>query len=372
MKIRNTHMKRKIFSIFFILALVLSLNMVTAVPVAADPGTIYVPGNYPTIQAAVDAAGVGDTVEVSGGPYTEDVFISQSTGHFRDNITVRAAGAVTLNGGFILQSQNYPTPGACGPGPSGVTIEGFTINGGAMFGSHEVGVAVRADGTTIKNNTIENVTGHAQCRPIETVVGQCNNLLVEGNIIRNNQNSIYLNPSTGVTFRRNLFQTTGLGGDGWTDFLAEYNIFDGCSMGGGPGLVNVVVRYNDFINNTDRALTWWGGDDILAENNWWGSINGPNDAIGTTEVALGDADPGTELLLNAEPVGQLGARVSDAVDWVPQNGSQHIDYFPWSSAPNGIVLTVADVKGQTGELVQLQVTLTTGGNPVSGKSISCR
>lgn len=41
--------------------------------------TIRVPGNYPTIQQAVDAAVDGDLVSVSSGTYNEKVLISSKT-----------------------------------------------------------------------------------------------------------------------------------------------------------------------------------------------------------------------------------------------------------------------------------------------------
>ena len=44
--------------------------------------TRYVPGNYPTIQAAITASSAGDIIEVSAGTYTETISLSK-------NITLR-------------------------------------------------------------------------------------------------------------------------------------------------------------------------------------------------------------------------------------------------------------------------------------------
>jgi hypothetical protein len=61
---------RKIFSILFALALVLSFSLVVTTPVAA--ATLNVPSvAYPTIQAAVAAASPGDTIMVAAGTYVE-------------------------------------------------------------------------------------------------------------------------------------------------------------------------------------------------------------------------------------------------------------------------------------------------------------
>jgi pectin methylesterase-like acyl-CoA thioesterase len=65
------------------LALVLAL-LVMAFPLGivnqaeASPATIYVPDNYPTIQAAVDAASPGDTIIVRDGTYIENVDVTKS------------------------------------------------------------------------------------------------------------------------------------------------------------------------------------------------------------------------------------------------------------------------------------------------------
>jgi pectin methylesterase-like acyl-CoA thioesterase len=53
---------------------------------------LRVPHDYPTIQAAVDAAAEGDTVQVKAGVYNENVVVSTS------GLKVHARAGVTLDG----------------------------------------------------------------------------------------------------------------------------------------------------------------------------------------------------------------------------------------------------------------------------------
>ena len=53
---------------------ILFLAVATAIASAA---TIYVPDDYPTIQAAVDAANAGDTIIVRDGTYIENVNVNK-------------------------------------------------------------------------------------------------------------------------------------------------------------------------------------------------------------------------------------------------------------------------------------------------------
>lgn len=136
-------MKRKISSLLFALVLVLSFGLVTAPPAAA--AIINVPGDYVTIQAAVNAASAGDTIIVAAGTYTENVVIGKA------NLTLQSA----VKGGAIIR------PTITAPGwPSavvvinsdGVTVDGFEIDGTTLAKNGIFGW--ETSGLTIKNNKV--------------------------------------------------------------------------------------------------------------------------------------------------------------------------------------------------------------------------
>jgi hypothetical protein len=103
--------------------------------------TLTVPGEFPTIQAALNAASPGDTVSVSPGTYSENInFNSQ-------DVTVASTGGASQT--------TIAAPGgtAVTIGPAG-SITGFTISGGtAAFGA---GMAVSGAGTIIANDVLQS------------------------------------------------------------------------------------------------------------------------------------------------------------------------------------------------------------------------
>lgn len=102
--------------------------------------TLTVPGQYPTIQAALNAAMPGDTVAVSPGTYPENVdFLGKAV-------------SVMSTGGASQTTIAAPGGTAVTIGPAG-SIVGFTITGGtASFGA---GMAVSGSGTVIAKDIFQ-------------------------------------------------------------------------------------------------------------------------------------------------------------------------------------------------------------------------
>lgn len=109
-----------LLAIFFVL-----FTPVFYTPKTASAQTVNylnVPGGYPTIQSAINAAQTGDIVEVSAGTYNEAMNLSGKT------ITVRGAGVgqTILNGTGLNDSLITATSGET----TSTIIEGFTITNG--------------------------------------------------------------------------------------------------------------------------------------------------------------------------------------------------------------------------------------------------
>lgn len=127
---------KRIFSILFALVLVLSFSLVTASPVKA--AIINVPGDYLTIQAAIDAAAPGDTIVVAAGVYNEQVNVNKS-------VTVKGEDWPVVNG----QPSAFLITGA------GATVKGFDVWGQQTgFGTGNDVIAVRANNVTVKDNRV--------------------------------------------------------------------------------------------------------------------------------------------------------------------------------------------------------------------------
>jgi len=113
----------------------------------------HVPAEFPTIQAAIDAAVDGDTVLVSPGTYTERV---QFLGKEIEVRSTDGPGVTTIDGGGGGPVVRFLQ----GEGP-GAILEGFTITGGTgkWKGSRRFGggiVAANASPTIRHNFLVEN------------------------------------------------------------------------------------------------------------------------------------------------------------------------------------------------------------------------
>lgn len=126
------------------------------------PSTLHVgssPGEYTTIQAAVNAAHSNDTILVDPGTYTEQVIINNN-GHARDNLKLEGSGQKST---FI----NAPSPSSMTgyhaivevENAQNVTIEDFTIEGPSSAANSGGFFGIRVDNgsATIMDNHITKI-----------------------------------------------------------------------------------------------------------------------------------------------------------------------------------------------------------------------
>lgn len=132
---------RLIASALVVVALCLFLMAVTA----SAATTIYVPDDYSTIQAAVDAASDGDTIIVRDGSYTENVDITKQLAIQSEN----GASSTTVTAANSDDYVFYVTADS-------VVISGFTVTGATGEKKAGIYLADGAEHCTISDNTVSN------------------------------------------------------------------------------------------------------------------------------------------------------------------------------------------------------------------------
>ena len=209
--------------------------------------TLYVPGTYPTIQQAIDAASNGDTVLVSPGTYTENIDFKGK------KITVKSAQGASLT--IIDGGQTDPTVFFQSGENDQTLLEGFTITNG----NHRGGIYLYYSSPKIRNNHIDANAGYG----IHCEIGAAPR--ISENEVSNNLNS-------GIA----CYNSSAL--------ITENDIHDNQADNGGGVLIShcgPVVQENVIHDNT--ALFDGGG--VLI---WWSTAEVKNNLIHGNTAATGD------------------------------------------------------------------------------------
>jgi hypothetical protein len=271
---------------------------------------VYVPGDTPTIQAAIDRAGNGDLVLVAPGVYQENIQLSGKT------ITLASRFHTTQNPSFIDQTiidgdGNTVIRVNPSAGPE-TKIIGFTIQNGDdginaaaklhilnnRFIGNKDAIDYESGGGICRNNVFENNSDDAIDLDGSTEA------IIEDNFLRKNKDDgieVRLHPYSGPTLhiiiRNNII--TGSGEDGiqlvdYPDvshrvFLIERNVIEGSAMAGlglmdkgestedfrGASIPERIYLFNNTFVDNDHSLT--GGDNLIALNNIF--VGSPNIAL---------------------------------------------------------------------------------------------
>jgi len=225
---------RKTFGILLSLVLVVGLGLVTGTPVLAAT-TRYVPSQYPTIQAAINASQDGDTIMVAAGNYS--AFLVQSKSNLR---IVGAEGTTVTSTNLTI---NLPTVGsawlmAAVLNSTNIRIERVDISGAGVGGKNVlVGIGYVYSTGRIDDLTVKNITGVSLGAGV--VIVDCtgpSGVEIRGATISGNDDAgIYVH-----------------------------------------GNSTVEAHFNNIVGNTGFGVLNNGGVVVNATCNWWGASSGPS------------------------------------------------------------------------------------------------
>lgn len=256
---------------FFLLLAIIALATVLPLSTASARRILNVPGDYPTIQAAIDAASRGDTVLVAPGEYVESItlkpWVTVKSADGPEVTTIRGNGWYTWEGWGVIP---YTVVGA-----SDSTISGFTITGDVRWwpGGGMGIINRRVSSLKITNNIITgNETG---------IYNEYSDLTINKNIITGSRCGIFDWGKGSPTITNNIITGNWDGMDGWYSFATITN--NTITGNGGSGIFmwaeSSPTITNNIITSNGACGIVTGGNwpyypIIISNNNIWGNEMG--------------------------------------------------------------------------------------------------
>jgi hypothetical protein len=252
---------------------------------SASATKLKVPSQFPTIQAAVDAAQPGDEVRIQGGLYLEEVVVADKT-----DLTIKAQGAL-ITGGFggfaftVKDSTGVLVRGltisdSAGDGILAKDVSGLTLWGCKVFDSAFSGITLwDCSDVVIKKCRVERATDHGI--DIGGIGHGCNNVTVLKTKVRDVAgDGIWLNGDTFLVKSCRLIDVTDVGigqanGSLLSSATIEKNVIKSLEQGDeadvGYGIyvrgLNIKVIKNKVKFPQDGTAIKIEGMDITAQGN---------------------------------------------------------------------------------------------------------
>jgi hypothetical protein len=234
-----------------------------------------VPGDYPTIQAAINAANIGDTVKISAGTYDEDLTLRSGIcleGAGIDQTIISKSGASGISGDGVsyviirnLTVKNSGcAPGACGGGGNGggiqltqsnnITVQScrltgnVAVDGGGMLIFQS---SVTMDHCLIDGNTANNV-GAGVAMDANSTVALTNVTVVNNNWV----NALGGGGVGGISSEGSGLQMANsiVWGNNSQNFAGNGAQVSNSDISGWSGGTNNVSSDPDFVSATDYHL----------------------------------------------------------------------------------------------------------------------
>ncbi len=142
---------------------------------SASAAEYSVPGDFPTIQAAIDAASAGDTISVAAGTYGADITTGKCAYITKDNLNLigESANTTIIDGtiGGVGSSSSY-WPKGIHIEANNVTIKNFTVKGftGDMVSTGGYGVLFR---DYAHDTSLEGYIFYDGCMVQDVIVQDC-------------------------------------------------------------------------------------------------------------------------------------------------------------------------------------------------------
>jgi len=344
------------------LGMAVPTQMARAATLCVNPGGTG--GCVATIQAAINAASPGDTINVAAGTYTENVNVNKSltlTGASSATVTVNAANPAISIFNVTSSSVNmsgFTVSGATGGGQAGIFLgpgvalcnissnnltgsfdgiwlgagsnhntlanntlssnyQGFEVyissyntftNNNASSNSNYGFKIDSGDHNTFTGNTANSNTKYGFYVVIGDGGGATNSTFTNNIANLNTQYGMRINGGSGNTLTGNTFDHNVLAGLRLKEVLTNLTLYSN-SISGSPIGIDIdisvtdvtswTVSHNNIVGNTTYGVSNSGTGILNAENNWWGSANGPTHSGNTFNS------------------GSQGDKASDNVDYVP-------------------------------------------------------